>query len=94
MMREITEKDMEVMQHNLKHIRKILGFSAANLADKLGCTRQLIQQLETNHHKMTQMFYMAMMWLISNEVVEDSIEMGTICKMLQYKVKFFCKFEC
>lgn len=48
--------EIEIMQHNLKLIRKILDFSAADLAEELGCTRQSIQQLESGHHGMKKNF--------------------------------------
>lgn len=58
---------IEIMQHNLKMIKDLLGWRTVDLASRLGCTRQLINYLENGHHKMSQIQYMAIMYLLQTE---------------------------
>ena len=68
------EEKIEIMQHNLKIIRTLLGWNCREFAEKLGCTKQLISLLENGKHKMSQIQYMAIMYLLHTEYANGRIE--------------------
>lgn len=59
---------IERMQDNLCTLRRSLGWSAADLAKRLGLTRQYIAQWENKSAKMKLLHYLAI-----SKVVEDEI---------------------
>lgn len=60
------------LQKNLATLRKIAGWSAEDLADMIGVTRQTIVNLENNsNYRMTKMQYIAIRAVMEAEV-EDS----------------------
>ncbi len=67
------EERIEIMQHNLKLIKEFLGLRTVEFAEELGCTRQLINYLETGKHKMSQIQYMAIMYLLESKLKEGKL---------------------
>lgn len=61
---------IERMQDNLATLRKSLGWSAADLGEKLGVTRQLISNIETKKARMTQIQYLAICKVCYDEIKE------------------------
>lgn len=53
-MRECTEKDPQRLQKNLSVIRKLAGWTAADLGERIGITKQSISNLETGKSKLTK----------------------------------------
>lgn len=63
----ITES-IEILQDHLADLRKIAGWSADELSQKLGVTKQNISMLENKKNKMTQTQYIAIRFLFDSEV--------------------------
>lgn len=66
-------KKVERLQKNLATLRKIAGWSAEDLADMVGVTRQTIMNLENNcDYRMTKMQYIAIRAVMEAEVEESN----------------------
>ncbi len=61
-------EQIQRMQDNLKILRKSLGWTAKELAEKLGVSRTLISTLENNLCKMTQIQYLAIYKVVKDEI--------------------------
>ena len=61
------------LQEHLSLIRNCAGWSASELGNKLGVSRQMISNLENNHNKMTRMQYLAIRQVLNDEL-ENSKE--------------------
>lgn len=71
-MSKFDSKKIDRLQKNLATLRKIAGWSAEDLADMIGVTRQTIVNLENNrNYRMTKMQYIAIRAVMEAEV-EDS----------------------
>lgn len=65
-------KKIDRLQKNLATLRKVAGWSAEDLADMIGVTRQTIVNLENNsNYRMTKIQYIAIRAVLEAEV-EDS----------------------
>lgn len=53
------DKEIKLMQENLKQLREIAKWSVQDFADILGVTRQTINNLETKKTEMTKLQYLA-----------------------------------
>lgn len=53
------EIETEIMQENLCELRKIAGWTAEELGDKLGVTKQTISNIETGKVQMSRVQYIA-----------------------------------
>ena len=51
--------EIQIMQDNLCELRKISGWTAENLAKKLGVTKQTISNLENQKVKLSRVQYIA-----------------------------------
>lgn len=67
------DKCVERMQNYLGALRKSLGWTAAEVGEKLGVSRQMISTLENHFHKMTKMQYLAVCKIVEDEI-RDKIE--------------------
>lgn len=66
----IDNKDFQVqlLQENLAAIRKIAGWTAEQLADKIGVTKQTISNLETGKSQMSLTQYIAIRVILDHEI--------------------------
>lgn len=62
---------IERMQDNLCTLRRSLGWSAADLAERLGLSRQYIAQWENKSHKMKLLHYLAISKVVEDEIKEE-----------------------
>lgn len=80
------EERMERLQEYLAIIRTSAGWSAAQLGEKLGVSRQMISSLENRRNKMTVMQYRAIRNVFSEEIEaspeEDTKMMRDIIQIL------------
>lgn len=67
-MNEITQARIDFLQEHLSAIRKLLGWSAAVLGDKIGVTKQTISNLENKKTKMAQTQYIAVRAVMEYEI--------------------------
>ena len=69
------KQDMQIkiqrLQKNLYSIRKIAGWKAKDLANRLGVTKQTISNLETGKVKMTQVQYIAIRAVFEYEIASN-----------------------
>lgn len=65
-----TEKDIERLQDNLYVIRRMAGWTAEDLGDRIGVTKQTIRNLEkrNNNAKMSKTQYIAIRAVLDYEV--------------------------
>ena len=77
-----------IMQHNLLHIRKSLKLSAKEFGELIGVTRQTINNIEYGRNKLTITQYLAIMYVLDNEIFPNLSEDETqiIHKLLECKV--------
>jgi len=70
MPRNIENKDSQVLllQQNLAAIRKIAGWTAEQLADRIGVTKQTISNLETGKTPMNLTQYIAIRAILDHEI--------------------------
>lgn len=70
MPRNTENKDSQVLllQQNLAAIRKIAGWTAEQLADKIGVTKQTISNLETGKTPMNLTQYIAIRTILDHEI--------------------------
>lgn len=62
---------IERMQDNLCTLRRSLGWSAADLAERLGLSRQYIAQWENKSNKMKLLHYLAISKVVEDEIKEE-----------------------
>ena len=67
-MNEITQARIDFLQEHLSAIRKLLGWSAAVLGDKIGVTKQTISNLENKKTVMTKTQYIAFRSVMEHEI--------------------------
>jgi transcriptional regulator with XRE-family HTH domain len=65
---EVLNVQIQRLQENLLSIRKIAGWTAEELGDKIGVTKQTISNLETGKAKLTQTQYIAIRSVIEFEM--------------------------
>jgi DNA-binding XRE family transcriptional regulator len=56
---------IQLMQENLPKIRKFIGWSAEDLGNEIGITRQTVRNLETGRTKLTKTQYLAIRAVLS-----------------------------
>lgn len=66
-MSEVTEEKINRLQKSLSTLRKVAGWSAESLGERLGVTRQTIVNLETGQTKMTKVQYFAIRYIFDEE---------------------------
>lgn len=64
--------DIQIMQDNLCDLRKIAGWTAENLAGKLGITKQTISNLENQKVKLSRIQYIAIRSVFECEIASNS----------------------
>ena len=66
-MSAVTDEKIVRMQKSLSTLRKVAGWSAESLGERLGVTRQTIVNLETGQTKMTKVQYFAIRYIFDEE---------------------------
>ncbi len=66
--KNIMEQQIKRLQANLLSIRKIAGWTAQDLGDRIGVTKQTISNLETGKAKLTQTQYIAIRAVLEYEI--------------------------
>ena len=67
------DKCVERMQNYLGTLRRSLGWTEAELGERLGTTRQVISALENKHRDMRKIHYLAICKVVEDEI-RDGIE--------------------
>ena len=70
-MKVYSEKDKERLQANLALIRKAAGWTAADLGEFIGVTKQTISNLENNRNTMTKAQYIAIRAILDHELISN-----------------------
>lgn len=66
-----TEKLQERLQENLLLIRRAVGWTAEELGDRIGVTRQTINNLEAKRNKLKKTLYIAIRAVLDAEIKES-----------------------
>ncbi len=61
------EREITIMQHHLKSLRRLAGWTAEELGKKLGITKQAVSALENNTSRMNQLHYLSLIYLFETE---------------------------
>ena len=64
------EEKIRRLQDHLALIRACAGWSAADLGNRLGVTRQMVSNLENGHNRMTRMQYLAIRQVLADEIAD------------------------
>lgn len=82
------DKKIEIMQHNLVHIRKYFGLSAKDLGEMVGVTRQTINNIEAGKGNLTKTMYLAILYVMEKYMLPNlnDDERAIVLKMLDKKV--------
>lgn len=67
-MNDLTRIQIKKLQSNMPLIRKIMGWSAVELADKIGVTKQTVSNLERSKTAMTTTQYIAIRAVLDYEI--------------------------
>ena len=62
------------MQNNLLLIRRTVGWTAEDFGDKIGVTRQTINNIESGRNKLTKTQYIAMRSVLDAEIIQSPNE--------------------
>ena len=68
---------IERLQSNLMIIRTCAGWSTSELGERLGVSRQMISNLENGRNVMTQMQYLAIRYVLSEELRKSQLNGDT-----------------
>lgn len=71
-MSKTIDVEMQILQDNLCELRKIAGWTAEVLANKLGTTKQTVSNIETQKVTLTRMQYIAIRSVFECETVARS----------------------
>lgn len=77
--KEMNEK-IDILQHNLRWIRMILGMSAEEFAGYLGMGFRTIYNWETGETSMKKIHYCAIMYVLEHEIFPERDE-ATVAKV-------------
>lgn len=64
-------KEIDNLQDNLQTIRKVAGWTAEELGDRIGVTKQTISNLENKNTQMTKTQYIALRAIIDYEIMHN-----------------------
>ncbi len=78
---QMREKQIKLLQQNLLSIRRIAGWTAEQLGDKIGVTKQTISNLENSKTQMNFTQYIAIRSILDYEV-ETNKENETLPKVI------------
>lgn len=70
-MKHNTLKEINNLQDNLQTIRKVAGWTAEELGDRIGVTKQTISNLENKNTQMTKTQYIALRAIIDYEIMSN-----------------------
>ncbi len=78
--RKTKENYTAAMVENLPQLRGILGITQAQLAERVGITRQTLTSIENHSRKLTWKGYLALCFVFSlNREAREWMEMQDIC---------------
>lgn len=82
--KSIMEQQIKRLQANLLSIRKIAGWTAQDLGDRIGVTKQTISNLETGKAKLTQTQYIVIRAVLEYEIQtnKESIVLPQVISIL------------
>ena len=64
----INEEAMQRFEDNFLLIRKAVGWSAEEFADRIGATRQAINNIENKKNRLSKIMYSAMRYALDDEI--------------------------
>lgn len=76
------QRKIDTMQKNLYQLRRIAGWTAEELGDKLGVTKQTIRNIETRKVKLSQMQYIAIRTVFEFEKKSNTVLANVITVLL------------
>lgn len=85
----IYTKEIDIMQHNIVHIRKSLGMNGEQFGALIGFTRQTINNIEKRRTGLTLSNYYAILYVLEKQIYPNCSEFQrkTIERLLVDKVE-------
>lgn len=80
-MKKYTDEDRVKLQKNLSVIRKIAGWTSAELGELIGVTKQTISNLENDRAQMTKTQYIAIRAMLDYEIANNK-ENNTLAQVV------------
>ena len=92
---KIKKEPIRIMQKHLQVLRKINGWTAEELGQKLGVTKQTISNFENNKVEMTKTQYIALRTILEYEmrIVDENNVLKTVMYILFYSPINCCDDE-
>lgn len=81
------------MQENLLLIRRTVGWTAKELGDRVGVTRQTINLIESKKHKLTKTLYLAIRDALNSEIVSHPSDTNMLYYLLVFIVDHPDKYK-
>ena len=78
----INEEAMQRFEDNFSLIRKAVGWSAEEFADRIGATRQAINNIENKKNKLSKIMYSAMRYALDDEITTNPEETEMVKVMI------------
>jgi transcriptional regulator with XRE-family HTH domain len=79
--KEKKQKQIQLLQQNLRSIRQIVGWTAEQLGEKIGVTKQTIGDLENIKRPMNLTQYLAFRSILNDEITNNP-ERGNVLKQV------------
>lgn len=70
------------LKDNLTIIRKAAGWSAESLGEKIGVTRQTINNIEAGKQELSQAQYMAIRYVLDKEILNNQDDTKMLAKLI------------
>ena len=86
-------KEITRMQENLLLIRRTVGWTAEEFGDRIGVTRQTINNIESGRNKLTKTQYIAMRSVLDAEIIQAPEETEMLKVLLDVFVDQPDKYE-
>ncbi len=77
------DDEIQRFQDNLLLIRKVLGWSEEEFGNRIGVTRQTINNLETKKNKLNKTQYIAMRAILNNEIINSKEDTEMLVCLLE-----------
>lgn len=83
---EKKQKQTKLLQQNLRSIRQIAGWTAEQLGEKIGVTKQTISDLENIKRPMTLTQYLALRSILNEEICSNSNNAALLRQVIEILV--------
>lgn len=84
--KEMKQKQIQLLQQNLRSIRQIAGWTAEQLGEKIGVTKQTIGDLENIKRPMNLTQYIAFRSILNDEIITNTEKANVLQQVIEILV--------